>query len=477
MFFLNQQLISPQGMTRLLLTRIPYFREIVLSSFYCPHCSFKNTEISSAGQIQERGSKYVFKVENADDFQRSVVKGDGCAFRVEDIDLEIPQGRGQMTNIEGILAGVKQDLEQHQDARLAQMPEVGAKVGQVIQALGDMLEGKRYPFTVSANDPSGNSFIQPSPTDARHKYSRTEFDRTREQNAALGLGEQEATLADDDNNDQQAPDTNMRPEYRAADGLIGGGDSSAPRTVTTNNVDDEEIHENEVYSFPASCPGCTRHCTTNMKMVNIPFFKQVVLMSTVCEHCSYRSNEVKTGGEVPAKGSRITLAVKTPEDLSRDVLKSESAALYCPELQLRVEPGTQGGRFTTVEGLLTNFRKDLRAQAFGLEDGDNEDELRSAADSMQNETKRTWAEFFALLGEAIDGKRPFTVVIEDPMASSYVQSFTAPERDPQITVEEYERTAEEEEDLGLNDIKTENYGEKEEVVGGVEEETCTAATE
>jgi zinc finger protein len=477
MFFLNQQLIPPQGMTRLLLTRIPYFREIVLSSFYCPHCSFKNTEISSAGQIQERGSKYVFKVENADDFQRSVVKGDGCAFRVEDIDLEIPQGRGQMTNIEGILAGVKQDLEQHQDARLAQMPEVGAKVGQVIQALGDMLEGKRYPFTVSANDPSGNSFIQPSPTDARHKYSRTEFDRTREQNAALGLGEQEATLADDDNNDQQAPDTNMRPEYRAADGLIGGGDSSAPRTVTTNNVDDEEIHENEVYSFPASCPGCTRHCTTNMKMVNIPFFKQVVLMSTVCEHCSYRSNEVKTGGEVPAKGSRITLAVKTPEDLSRDVLKSESAALYCPELQLRVEPGTQGGRFTTVEGLLTNFRKDLRAQAFGLEDGDNEDELRSAADSMQNETKRTWAEFFALLGEAIDGKRPFTVVIEDPMASSYVQSFTAPERDPQITVEEYERTAEEEEDLGLNDIKTENYGEKEEVVGGVEEETCTAATE
>ena len=437
-------------MTRLLLTRIPYFREIVLSSFYCPHCSFKNTEISSAGQIQERGSKYVFKVENADDFQRSVVKGDGCAFKIEEIDLEIPQGRGQMTNIEGIIAGVKQDLEQHQEARMEQMPEVGAKVGEIIQALGDMVEGKRYPFTVSAEDPSGNSFIQPSPSDGPRKYIRTEFERTAAQNAALGLGEESAA------DGQQAPETSMRPEYRASD-LVGG---EVPRTVTTNNVDDEEIHENEVYSFPASCPGCTRPCTTNMKMVNIPFFKQVVLMSTVCEHCGYRSNEVKTGGEVPEKGSRITLQVNTPEDLARDVLKSESAALYSPELQLRVEPGTQGGRFTTVEGLLTNFRKDLRAQAFGLADGDNEAELRAAADSMQNETKRTWDEFFATLSDAISGKKPFTIVIEDPLASSYVQSYTAPEPDPQIKVEEYERTEEEEEDLGLKDIKTENYMEE-----------------
>jgi len=77
---------------------------------------------------------------------------------------------------------------------------------------------------------------------------------------------------------------------------------------------------------------------------------------------------------------------------------------------------------------------------------------------MQSDTKRTWEEFFASLGEAIEGKRPFTVVIEDPLASSYVQSYTAPAPDPQIKVEEYERTAEEEEDLGLKDINTEDYG-------------------
>ena len=195
-----------------------------------------------------------------------------------------------------------------------------------------------------------------------------------------------------------------------------------------------------------------------MKMVNIPFFKQVVIMSTVCDECGYRSNEVKSGGEVPEKGRRIILRVNGKEDLSRDILKSESAALSCPELQLQVEPGTMGGRFTTVEGILTNIRKDLRAQAFGLDDGDAANIPDS--DSMQTETRRSWDDFFNSLNEAIDGSKPFTLVLEDPLASSYVQSFTAPEPDPAIQAEDYERTEAEKEDLGLNDMKTEGYEEK-----------------
>jgi zinc finger protein len=227
----------------------------------------------------------------------------------------------------------------------------------------------------------------------------------------------------------------------------------------SNNVDDENIVENQVYSFPASCPGCTRPCTTNMKMVNIPHFKQVVIMSTACEHCGYRSNEVKTGGEVPEKGRRITLKVQTKEDLYRDILKSESAVLSCPELQLRVEPGTMGGRFTTVEGILTQIRRDLRSQAFGLEDGDAQ-APSDGGDSMTEDSKQAWDTFFASLTEAIEGKKAFTLILEDPLASSYVQSRTAPDPDPQIEVEDYERTEQEEEDLGLKDIKTEGYQEE-----------------
>lgn len=36
-----------QGTTRLFLTRIPFFKEVVLMSFECPHCGYRNSEIQS----------------------------------------------------------------------------------------------------------------------------------------------------------------------------------------------------------------------------------------------------------------------------------------------------------------------------------------------------------------------------------------------------------------------------------------------
>uniref|UniRef100_A0A3Q1BMS8 Zinc finger ZPR1-type domain-containing protein n=1 Tax=Amphiprion ocellaris TaxID=80972 RepID=A0A3Q1BMS8_AMPOC len=49
------------GTTRLLLTKIPFFKEIIVSSFSCANCSWSNTEIQSAGRIQEQGVCYTLK--------------------------------------------------------------------------------------------------------------------------------------------------------------------------------------------------------------------------------------------------------------------------------------------------------------------------------------------------------------------------------------------------------------------------------
>jgi hypothetical protein len=43
---------ASQGITRMLLTSIPYFREVIIMSFRCDHCGNSNTEIQSAGEIQ-----------------------------------------------------------------------------------------------------------------------------------------------------------------------------------------------------------------------------------------------------------------------------------------------------------------------------------------------------------------------------------------------------------------------------------------
>lgn len=85
---------------------------------------------------------------------------------------------------------------------------------------------------------------------------------------------------------------------------------------------------------------------------------------------------------------------------------------------------------------------------------------------MDSTSKGKWTTFFEQLGSAINGDVKFTIVLEDPLASSYVQSFTAPEPDPQIKLVDYDRTAEEEEDLGLTDMKTEDYEEEHAAANG-----------
>ncbi|CRK34181.1 hypothetical protein BN1708_019418, partial [Verticillium longisporum] len=130
----------------------------------------------------------------------------------------------------------------------------------------------------------------------------------------------------------------------------------------------------------------------------------------------------------------------------------ESCALECPELGLSVNPGTLGGRFTTIEGLLTQVRNDLHNQIFQANGNSG------GGDSVVPDEKEKWTAFFDGLDVAIRGEKPFTVVLSDPLASSYVQSLVdPPATDPQITREMYERTEEEMEDLGLNDMKVENY--------------------
>jgi zinc finger protein len=151
------------------------------------------------------------------------------------------------------------------------------------------------------------------------------------------------------------------------------------------------------------------------------------------------------------------VSIENKEDLSRDILKAESCALSCPELNLSVEAGTLGGRFTTIEGLLTQVRDDLRSSIFDAGGG---------GDSTVSATKTKWDDFFSQLSSAIDGEVKFTIVLSDPLASSYVQSFAAPEPDAQMKVEDYERTEEEEEDLGLRDMKTEGYEDDQPATNG-----------
>ena len=46
-----------QGETKLLLTRIPFFRDVILMAFECEHCGLRNSELQSA-EVQEKGCRF-----------------------------------------------------------------------------------------------------------------------------------------------------------------------------------------------------------------------------------------------------------------------------------------------------------------------------------------------------------------------------------------------------------------------------------
>ena len=64
------------------------------------------------------------------------------------------------------------------------------------------------------------------------------------------------------------------------------------------------------------------------------------------------------------------------------------------------------------------------------------------------------------LDEIISGKAVGSrIVLDDPAGNSYLQNVYAPESDPEMEVVYYVRTFEHNEELGLNDMKLENYSE------------------
>ena len=402
-------------------------------SFFCDNCGFRNNQIEPASEIQEQGIKIILKLTHVDDLQRQVVKSDSAVIRIEDLDLEIPEGRGRLTNIEGIINDVMLDLKSGQKQRRKEDLAFYEKIEEVTQVLFKMGIGARLPFVFSVNDPTGNSSIEPSPSDAAisGKYISKKYPRTPAQNAHLGLGDEERPTNDT---------AELVPEIQQDEG---------------EGLEDVDIIEGEHYKIPVNCPGCTKQTNMLLQMVKIPHFKQVVISSIACEHCTYHTSDVKTGGEVPEKGKRITVHVKGPEDVGRDILKSETCLLKIPQCNVEVTPGSMGGRFTTVSGLLTQIRDDLKGANWDL------DKPEVQRDSATPELTEQWLAFFGKIDKAIVGEMEYEIIMEDPFAGSYCQTYGEPEEDANVISEDYERTHDEEESLGLADMKTHMNGDGE----------------
>ena len=110
-----------------------------------------------------------------------------------------------------------------------------------------------------------------------------------------------------------------------------------------------------------------------------------------------------------------------------------------------MEAGSLGSVYTTVEGLLAKLLGELESNnPFGQGD--------SAMD-------KKYMDFLARLTEFKEGKKPFTLVLDDPSDNCFVYNPNAPEDDPKIIIECYDRTPEQNDDLGITHMNVEQQVE------------------
>lgn len=433
------------GTTRFLLTLIPHFRKILLSAFECPHCGERNNEVQFAGEIQPRGSRYCVEFQSGDQkmLNRQVVKSETATIKIPQLDFEIPPEaqRGSLSTVEGILLRACEELQALQEERKKVDPQTAEAIDKFILKLKDCATGN-LSFTFLLDDPAGNSFVENPFAPSPDPSLRIEFyDRTREQQATLGYGYDPSLSAQNGNQEL----SNVESHPHGSVGAVAGR-----RAIAQGNTPEfaEALFRytapEEVMTFPSTCGACAVSCETRMFLTKIPYFQEVIVMASTCDACGYRNSELKPGGAIPPKGKKIAVSVKNILDLSRDVIKSDTASVIIPEIDLELTSGTLGGIVTTIEGLITKISEALeRVHGFTF------------GDSLEEGRKDKWQDFRARLTKLLSIEEPWTLIMDDALANSFIAPACDDiKNDHQLTVEEYERSWEQNEELGLNDMDT-----------------------
>lgn len=131
------------------MAKIPFYKEVILSSFSCPHCHYSNNEIQSAGDILDHGIEWNLRVEESVDINRQVIKSDYASISIPELDLEIPgkTQKGEITTLEGILDRVYNGLDQDQARRKEEHPEDYEKIQKFLERIRDA-QALTIPFSL-----------------------------------------------------------------------------------------------------------------------------------------------------------------------------------------------------------------------------------------------------------------------------------------------------------------------------------------
>ena len=401
---------------------------------------------------------------------RRIIKSNYASLNIPSCGLEIPSmtQKGKLSTVEGFISTAKENFQASlEDGYYNEMgDDFINKIKETIQKLTDTLNGDKFPFEIILDDPSGNSFIEnPYAPQTDPNIEVSYFDRTKEMAEQMGFSLENQIIEQKDNNTneekkeikkqdqkedkkEEKKNDQVKMSYynKKKDFTVYKSRDKYSKMIIdfTEGIDDKNSDiDNKIIQFPANCyccnaPGYLRDC-----VCSIPYFKEIIISCFKCDVCGYKTTNVRGGGGISEKGTKFTLSVESEEDLNRDVFKSETSKIVIPEVGFETSEGSMGSMFTTVEGIIDKICTQLLDTPF------------TSGDSSVNNLN----DFVMKLRDLQQLKKKFTFILDDPLDNSFIFSIGYNKNDNRLKKEEYERTFEQNEDLGINDMKVENYEE------------------
>ncbi|SCP04919.1 zinc finger protein, putative [Plasmodium ovale] len=576
-----------EGINKIVKIEIPYFKNVLIHSFECEFCNYRNNVIQDLNTIKEKGIKILFKITKDEHLDRQLIKSEYGTFKIPEIDFEIPKDtqKGTINTIEGFiqtalsnlteylkylkdmynevngiaegvtLEGKGNPLEDGQIGQIEQNDQIGKQKCEAERFRGKsneqipneqdakknsdehkngcpstpnegclqltvenyikMIEGtvnklskfiiqKELPFTVEIVDPSGLSSLEYYDEDIYSDIVTIEhYERCKKELNEMGFYEEDFEDKKVDNNRETSLNINETKSNNDCVEMVKkenfdfikkyvhmNNDTNDTKytSVKYNHIGEEE-GEKLIESFTSNCPCCNYLGSNNFCEISIPGFKKCLILSYVCANCNFKTSEIKSSGEINPKGKKIKLIVKNKNDLNRFVIKSETASIHIPIIDLTSDYGTLGGSLTTVEGLILKIIESLKDKfkfllgdsiihvqrsenEYGGSTGvanDGANEVTNGGshgiiagatiqtnndDCMADKIKSLISSLYKLCRS--EELCPYEFIIDDIASNSYISSDKIGE-DSNLEEEEYERTYEQNDMLGLTSMVTENY--------------------
>ena len=163
------------------------------------------------------------------------------------------------------------------------------------------------------------------------------------------------------------------------------------------------------------CPKCNkRSLEVEVRYFKDRFFGYEAIIEYRCSNCGYRNFDIFPL-EVK-KPKRIKIKIEGKEDLGILIARFRSASLYIPEIGLELIPSIDSrDLITTVEGILIRFLEVIKVLERDKEVN------REKLEEVKNK-----------ISMALKGELKFTLVIEDPLGISKIESSKVEEEELEL---------------------------------------------